>query len=300
MRVYRQVSLLLLFLMLLLCSDVAKAVDIVRYTISNEFVDPKQQYYIDLLRLALTKSVPEYGRYRLVETSIENTPQARTLDLLAKADLIDVHWSMTSIQREQMLGTVYVPLLKGMMGARVFIIHKDLQANFKQHKYPSDIFRYRIGSGNDWPDSKIYALNSLKVETAGDQSLLKMLSQKRFDLFPRALHEPWSEVKGYPDLQVESKFGLCYPSAMYFFVKKSNNRLRQRITQGLQNAIDDGSFNQLFDHHPITKEALEKGRFDQRNVLKLRNPNMSIRTRNTLSSARYIWQPLVSCVQPSM
>lgn len=291
---------LLLFFILMLLSENCEAIDTVRYNVSHKFVDPKQSYYVDLLRLALEKSTPEYGPYQLIENPLEDTPQARTLDLLAKADLIDVHWSMTSIKREQKLGTVYIPLLKGMMGARIFIIHKDLQSRLKKHQYATALLDYRFGSGNDWPDSKIYAFNSLTVETAGAQNLLKMLEQKRFDLFPRALHEPWSEVVGHPKLQIDSRFGLCYPSAMYFFVNKNNHRLRKRLTDGLHRAINDGSFDQLFSHHPITKDALKNGYFEKRKVLKLRNPNMSIRTRDTLHSGRYTWQPLAECVKPSL
>ena len=298
-----RIGLTLILLALFTFSLVSKscyATDSVRYNVSHTFSDPKQRYYIDLLRLALEKSVPEYGAYTLLEKTFEDAPQARTLELLANDDLIDVHWSMTSITREHKLGTVYIPLLKGMMGARVFIIHKDFQVTLNAQTHASALLNYRFGSGHDWPDSQIYTYNNLKTETAGAQNLLNMAVQKRFDLFPRALHEPWSEVTDYPSLRIDDQFGLCYPSAMYFFVKKSNHRLRKRLTHGLHAAMHDGSFDALFNAHPITKDAIQKGHFTKRKLLKLRNPTMSIRTRDTLNAKRYTWAPLHNCVRPTL
>lgn len=40
-----------------------------------------------------------------------------------------------------------------------------------------------------------------------------LLDGSRFDYFPGAVHEPWSEVASYPDLelQVEENLLLIYP-----------------------------------------------------------------------------------------
>ncbi|MCG7535036.1 hypothetical protein [Pseudoalteromonas sp. OOF1S-7] len=85
--------------------------DLVRYNVSKAYADPKQDYYIAVLRLALNKSRDKYGPYQLSENSFDHTPQGRTLEILEQGELLDVHWTMTSQQRETQLAAVYVPLL---------------------------------------------------------------------------------------------------------------------------------------------------------------------------------------------
>ncbi|MDW7548767.1 hypothetical protein HUZ36_08995 [Pseudoalteromonas sp. McH1-7] len=287
---------ILIFILLAPLTSVAK--DVVRYNISKEFADPKQDYYIALLRLALNKSRDQYGPYQLIENSFDQTPQGRTLEILEQGKLLDVHWSMTSIQREQHLGTVYIPLLKGMMGARLFLIHKDTAASIALLNSPVQLASLTIGSGIDWPDTAIYEKNGFDVVTSVATLLPKMLEEKRFELFPRALHEPWTELAHIDNAVVEPQFAFCYPAAMYFFVNKNNTRLKERLSFGLKKAIDDGSFDKLFFSHPVTREAITKAKFEDRQVLKLLNPNLSGHTRDTLFNPRFTWQPIHQCISP--
>ncbi|USE71707.1 hypothetical protein CTT31_21745 [Pseudoalteromonas maricaloris] len=292
-------SIKLVLTFILLTSYSVCASDLVRYNISKEFADPKQDYYIALLRLALNKSRDKYGAYQLIENSFDHTPQGRTLEILEQGKLLDVHWSMTSIQREKSLATVYVPLLKGMMGARLFLIHKDTEERLSLLNSPAQLMSFTLGSGIDWPDTSIYEKNGFVVVTSMAALLPKMLEEKRFELFPRALHEPWTELQSTNSAVVESKFAFCYPTAMYFFVNKNNRRLKERLTYGLNKAIEDGSFDKLFFNHPITREAIAKAKFEERKALKLQNPNLSGHTRDTLFNPKYTWQPIHQCISPN-
>ncbi|MBD1581965.1 hypothetical protein [Pseudoalteromonas sp. S16_S37] len=295
----RYLTVLSYVLVGLFCS-LAKATDTVRYNIAQHMYDPKQAYYLSVLQLALEKSAHKYGDYQLIPLSLDEAPQGRTLDLLANKDILDVHWSVTSIEREQQLGTVYVPLMRGLMGARLFLIHKDNVQIFANIQNAQKLKQYSFGSGIDWPDTKIYERNDIDVATSDGSHLHDMLAHKRFDLFPRALHEPWSEIANRADLVVEANFALCYPTVMYFFVNKDNHRLRKRLTYGLEKAIEDGSFEKRWQANPIIAQALLKSHLSDRKVLKINNPFMSIRTRDTLQVARYLYQPLQQCVMPSL
>ncbi|MEJ6472727.1 hypothetical protein [Pseudoalteromonas piscicida] len=286
-------------LFILFISTPVFASDLVRYNISKEFSDPKQDYYIALLRLALNKSRDQYGAYQLVENSFDQTPQGRTLEILEQGELLDVHWSMTSIQREKRLATVYIPLLKGMMGARLLLIHKDMVNKLASIDSPAQLVNLTIGSGVDWPDTAIYEKNGFSVVTSIATSLPRMLEEKRFDLFPRALHEPWTELHTIDNAVVESRFAFCYPTAMFFFVNKDNERLKARLTYGLKKAIEDGSFDKLFFSHPVTREAIAKAKFEERQILKLQNPNLSGHTRDILFNPNYTWQPIHQCISPN-
>ncbi len=274
------------------------ATDVVRYNISQQYNDPKQDYYIALLRMALNKSRERYGPYQLFENSFDHTPQGRTLDLVERGKLLDVHWSMTSKQRETQLGTVYVPLLKGMMGARLLLVREDTLDKLELIDSAAQLTNFTLGSGSDWPDTAIYEANGFVVTTSNASTLPKMFQQRRFDLFPRALHEPWTELSGYQKVTVAPRFALCYPAAMYFFVTKQNTRLKERLEYGLNQAIDDGSFDQLYFSHPISKTAIDKAQFSTRKTLKLHNPNLTSHTRDILFDARYTWKPIHQCIAP--
>ncbi len=283
---------LLLFFALILTAWPASATSVIRYNISLEFFDPKQDYYLSILRLALEKSEPKFGPYILVEQTIEQMPQGRTLEMLALGEDVDVHWSMTSPKREHMLLPIYIPLLKGLMGQRIFIIKRSSLNDFANLNGPSDLKYLKAGSGSDWPDTQILKDNGFEVVEGLARSLLPMLKRGRFDYYPRAIHEPWSEITNEPTLMVEPRFILRYPAAMYFFVNKENHALAERLTYGLELAIKDGSFDAIFNHHPITHNILEKAKLGQRESLWLETPNVTQNTQAVFNQAHLVLYPI--------
>ena len=67
---------------------------------------------------------------------------------------------------------------------------------------------------------------------------------------------------------------LVYPFAMYFFVKKDNQALHDKIYKGFEMAIKDGSFDTLFLNNQGIKDALIKTNIKNRTVIKVPNPAM--------------------------
>ena len=96
---------------------------------------------------------------------------------------------------------------------------------------------------------------------------------------PRALHEAWNEAEMFEGLQVESSLALHYPSPYYFFVSNDNPKLKKRIEAGLIAAETDGTFQRLFDTHPVTKNILELATLQQRKVFRLKNTSLSKETQ---------------------
>ncbi|WP_348245952.1 hypothetical protein, partial [Salmonella enterica] len=60
--------------------------------------------------------------------------QGRAISLLAGGTELDVLWSMTSRRREAQLLPIRIPLLKGLMGYRVFIIRAEDEPWFRSLK----------------------------------------------------------------------------------------------------------------------------------------------------------------------
>jgi len=281
--IYRQI----LLISLLVSINVANASDLIRYVDSKNYPDPKQSYFVDLLTLTLEASKEKYGDYQLQPVSIEMA-QGRTSMMLERNELIDLTWRMTSQNLEQKLQAVYFPILKGLMGHRIFIINKEDQSKFTKSTSLDALKRIHLGQGHNWPDTAILLANGFKVTEGYDIYLLEMLKKGRFDYFPRALHEPWIEIVDEPKLAVEEHIMIKYPAPMFFFVNKKNKHLQQRLEFGLNKLLDSGKFEQFFLNHLITAGILTKAKVNSRTVFKLQNPLLSEQSKKLLEDKR-LW-----------
>ncbi len=258
----------------------ARAVEVIQYPAPVSERDPRDLYIIELLRLALDKTVDSHGPYRL-EPASEALTQSRALAELSTGRELDVVWSMTSIEREQLARPIRIPLLKGLLGYRLLIIRDEDAPWFADVDSLDPLREVRAGQGHDWPDVDILNANGLSVVRASSyDSLFLMLDQGRFDYLPRGLTEAWAELDQRPEMAITVAPGLLlyYPTAAYFFVAPDNAPLAERLTQGLERAIADGSFDRLFFNHPQHKEALARTRASARRVLTLDNPVLPAET----------------------
>ncbi|MPY22960.1 amino acid ABC transporter substrate-binding protein [Shewanella sp. YLB-07] len=262
-------------------------VAVVRYNVSTQDVDEKQNYYIEVLKLALKKSQPEFGPFGLKPVFMA-MPQGRAVKSVARGQLIDLVWTMTSPQREKELRAIYIPIMKGLMGYRIAIIRSGEQQRFTDIQTLAEFQSIILGQGQDWPDTDILRSQGFIVVSGKGDKMIDMLLKGRFDAFPRGLHEPWDEVKGQDDIQVESSLLIKYSSPIYFFVNKNNEQLAQRIEKGLILAIEDGSFDALFNSHSATADILDKAKLDTRKIFEIDNPSLSARSRKLLDN-KALW-----------
>lgn len=255
--------------------------------------DTRNAYFLAVLQLALEKT-PDQGSFQL-QPATETMTQSRALQRLSDGEGIDVVWSMTSIAREKQNRPIRIPLLKGLMGYRLLIIRAEDQPWFRRVQTIDQLRELRAGQGHDWPDTEILRANGLAVEATVDyDSLFRMLQLGRFDYLPRAINEPWEELALRPDLglAVEQGLMLYYPTAEYFFVRRDNNALAERIELGLHRAIADGSFDKLFREHPVNANAFGKANILERRIIRLNNPLLPPET--PFDQAELWWAPLRS------
>jgi len=275
------------FFLLYVVINACYATDVVRYIVSEKFPDPKTLYFSDLLKLTLEQTQEEYGDYLLQPIVIE-TGQERTSVMLERNEFIDIAWRMTSKTLEDRLQAVYVPLLKGMMGYRIFIIRADEQIRFPKDILLSELKAMPVGQGVNWADTDILKSNDFTVVEGSFSNLIKMLAKDRFSYFPRALHEPWQEIKNNNAFLVEQNLALKYNSPIFFFVNKTNTRLNDRINLGLKKLIESGEFDSFFTNHPMTSGILDKVRLSTRTVFELTNPFISDKTQ-ALVNDKNLW-----------
>ncbi|WP_028533944.1 transporter substrate-binding domain-containing protein [Paludibacterium yongneupense] len=256
-----------------LCLARAVAAETVITNLANE---PKEQLALSVLKLALSKSMPG-ARFQSLPQFAE---QARAVEYI-KEGKMTVMWAGTKPEYEQELIPVRIPIEKGMLGYRIFIIRKGDQPKFDQVKSLEDLKKLRAGQGRFWGDTAVLKAANLPVVTPVKYpNLFPMLEGGRFDYFPRAVHEPWSEVEQHKalNLEVEKHILLVYPFAMYFFVSKDKPQLAEAIRSGFETAIKDGSYDKLFYGNPLVANALAQSRLKDRLVIRIPNPYMSAQT----------------------
>ncbi len=237
---------------------------------------PLDQYAIDVLELALKHMDRKYT----LEVVEGKFTQSRVVEDV-KSGKVDVFWLATDKKSEQLLHPIRFPIIKGLLGHRVFIIHPDMQKKFDQVRTFDDLKEFTFGQGAGWPDVGILKSNDLDVVvTSKYENLFHMVEGGRFDGFPRGVLEPWVELHAHPelDLVVESSLVLVYRMPFYFYVSEENKTLARQLHNALDAALADGSFDKYFYSNPMIKDAINRSNLKNRKAFYLDNPNISKET----------------------
>lgn len=261
----------------------------------NEATDGNGRYAMLMVNLALSKIDTKYNMK--VDSSV--VTQARNIDDVAtgRSDLL---WAATNQEMEDKLLPVRIPLYKGLLGHRIFIINPASQARFDRVKTFADLKQFTFGQGTTWADSAILASNGLTVVKANKyQSLFYMVDGGRFDAFPRGVQEPWQELETNANLPlaVEKRIMLVYRMPFYLFTGKQNKKLAADLELGLNRAIADGSFDKIFYSDPMVKAVLEKANLEARLVFNLDNPTLP---KETPLDRPELWLDIKNLHQPAI
>ncbi len=235
---------LLLIILLCIVSQQAHAAlldtHIIKVLASPYEEDVTNKYFIELLDFTLKKSEPEYPQAIIEVIKEEEESQAnhsRTLHFI-RHNVISVSWAGTDKRLEEELTPIRIPLLMGLLGNRVSIIHKKNLDKFTDITQ-SQLQELVACQGQDWGDTDILEANNFKViRVARFDLMFKMLNQHRCDYFPRAIFEGYNELavaqKQYPDLVMFDDVILEYKFPLYYFVHKENTALATQLTFGLK------------------------------------------------------------------
>ncbi len=210
--------------------------------------DHDDYYYSHLLDLALTKTIPSHGPYKLTFTPV--MPITNRLLREIERGRVDVTWMPYSQNLRYKLTPITIRLLKNLSDYRVFLIRTQDQDKFTRVKTLADLRKFKGGIGSHWPDRQVMEENGLPLVLSMSYfNLFKMLKSNRFDYFSRGVYQVRAEVEAYAGqgITLESSLFLRYENPVYFYVRSENKELAERIEQGLKMAIADGSFNELFN-----------------------------------------------------
>jgi len=228
---------------------------------------------INLLKLALSETALSDGPF-VLEPILLGVTKSRQIRIFSD-DGFDVMWMPTTKEREENFLAIKIPLLKGILGYRVFMIRKERAQEFAKVNNLFDLkSKFVAGFGNQWADMEILKQNGIRVQGQPMYKLLyPMLSRKRFDFFPRGLDEAWIEIKeiseSHPDIMIEDSLALYYSYPYYFFVKSDDQKLADRIKRGLNILEKNGSFKDLFMRHH--ENFIDQANLGSRKLIKLIN-----------------------------
>jgi hypothetical protein len=242
--------------------------------------DHRNDYYWRLLEAAMAATRPRLGEYRMVEAEQMNGLRAV---YQLKRGRLNVVARSTSDELEQSLLPIRIPLDKGLLGYRVFLIRRELQAKLDQVNSLAALQRYSIGQQSSWNDVAILEKGGFKVVRGGDyEGLFGMLANGRFDLFSRSVAEASGELAArqekFANLAIERSLLLYYPLPRYLFVRRDagGERLAARIGEGFDMMLKDGSFGRLFDSYKAIIDTTLK--LKERRLFRIPNPFLSAET----------------------
>ncbi len=242
--------------------------------------DVSHQYFIDLIKLAASKIENEVGGVEVQVIPQGQLRHSSQLRLVRTGD-IDFFWAGTSNELERELLPIRIPLMRGLLGYRVSITHRDNIERFQQPGF--SLASARACQVRHWPDVEILRDNDYLVITVNEYSrTFELTNRKRCDYFPRAIYEGYGELQqaqaNFPDLTMYDDSLLYYPFPLYYFTRKSNLGKANWLEQGLMLAIEDGSFDQMMREHPLTQDLFPLDKWQDKPVIKLENDNLPAQT----------------------
>lgn len=238
-------------------------------------IDPRRWYPLQLLEMALAAS----GVQCELQPSADIMVQSRALmEVAADRDTVHIAWSMTSIEREQQLLPVRIPMFRGLYGWRLLLTRSDVLDLWQRVKDLDGLRQLPLVQGHDWPDTAILRANGVQVVTASTaEARFNMLRHERGAGYPRSVLEIWDEQRGHRDwAAIEPRLVLHYPAAMYYFVRPGDARLAGLVERGLNRLLANGQFEQHF--RQVFAGDLRRAGLHQRQVIRLKNPWLPPRT----------------------
>ncbi|MGJ8691706.1 MAG: substrate-binding periplasmic protein [Thalassotalea sp.] len=210
------------------------------------------KYYMEILSEAFKHAE---SSIRVIKKYPIKIPHHRAFTYLSSFNDIDIVAGYATEARDEKYLAIPVPLLKGLNGWRLAVVHQDNINIFKNVDTFEQFTLFRAGQYHSWTDAIILQHNGVKIVPGSDyDGLFRMLDNKRFDYFPRSVLHARKETEIYSSVNklkvvVEPNIVIRYPTASYFYVNKKNERLAFDIKLGLEIMVKNGRLNELFNQY---------------------------------------------------
>jgi hypothetical protein len=269
----------LFFLFFVGCMARVNAMDVVITNPVKSQNDRRFDYPLALLHAVMARTQQEYGPYE-IKTFEKAISRKRALRELV-AGHITVFSTPTLRDWEAEATPVRIPIRKGILGYKLFLINKGMQPQFSKITTSAGLKKLRLGGGLQWGSTQAFKVLGFKVYGGTEyEPLFEMLAGNRFDYFPRGVNEIFTEYNLrydlYPRMEIEQELAIYLPQPTYFFISPGKVRLAERITTGLKALIAEGTLDKLFMQY--YGDALAKANLESRRIITFKNPSLSAQT----------------------
>ena len=234
----------------------------------------RQAYFEQILLRALELAKGEFSEAKIVHISHSEATRGGVMRLIQQG-VIDVYWTATSREREDKMLPVRIPLMRGLLGYRVSIVHRDIAQTMR---HPDTVMRNLTACQvRFWPDTEILLSNQFNVAAVNDfHKNFELTHKKRCDFFPRAIFEGLTDLAmaqaTYPELTLFDDVLLYYPYPLYFFTAQQNRQLNVEIADGLELMVTFGELQQRLEKSEMTKHLFPLSQWRSKRIVHLQNP----------------------------
>ncbi len=241
--------------------------------------DVRMSYGYGLLKRALEVTIETDGPFKLTHAN-SDMRRHRVLAGL-KTGSISVHMAVTREDWETQSLPIRIPLFKGVLGYRLFLIREENQALFDSVKTLEDLKKLSAGLDPQWTTAELFKKMGFTVVDGNCyECLFEMLNNSRFKYFPRGLNEIYKEFDyqgpKYPAMRIEQSLALFLPTPAYFFVSSHYPLLADRLERGMEILIETGEMDYMFNK--TFHEDITRGKLVNRRILTVHNPYLSPET----------------------
>lgn len=236
----------------------------------------RESYIWEVMEAALQATVYDYGEYK-IELVQDINQEREDYELYNDTGVITVISDSLNQNNIDNLSVIHFPVLRNILGYRVFLIDGGRQDEFNNIKTLDDLKPYQFGIGIGWNDKIVLEHSGLKVYEESEYSLLfKDVTTGVIDIFSRGVNEVVDEYDKYSliygNLKIEDNILLYYPLPRYYWFSKSphGDMLRERLEIGLKRIEEDGTFYEIFDRY--FAEDIKKLNLSDRVLIRLENP----------------------------
>ena len=247
--------------------------------------DTRLEYSVRLLDLALSKSGLDYQ----IVPKPRPASNERVVFLMQSEGAYDVAFLGTRPEIESRLRAIYFPMYRGLLGYRIGITSAENRKKIASIQTLDEFRALRICQGTGWTDTKILQDAGLKISTGVYGNLFRMVDAGRCDLFTRAVFEAYHEMEErqetFPNLEIDGNILIKYKLASYIFVNPAREDLAHAIERGLEIAVQDGSFQRLFESDQTVIEARKNLNLSARTCIAIEHNYLSPQTAALPASA---------------
>ncbi len=268
-----------LFIILVLTVSVffpfnAYSVDVIKPQAPSSVKDVRGDYFNELYVLIMEATKHDFGEY-LVEKKSLYSPQERTLLEIVSGKKVNVAIQVARSEWEKKTIPIYIPVGKGLMSYRLFLVKKDDLSTFSKVKTLDELKKIKMGLQVQWTITRALKPQGFRiVDGTSYEGMFGMLNRGRFKCFPRGLNEIYPEFNEWkprcPDMVIEPTLSLFVPLPNFIFVSPAYPRLAERMEIGLKRIIANGEFDKLFETHH--GKVFSKARLDERTIFYASNP----------------------------